>query len=79
MFVTGDAHVFMTNLLASDPEVFRSDPSHHPAAVEYVGGSVTTPGGDRVETEVQARNPWNRDVQRREPRLRAPGRVGRTS
>jgi phosphodiesterase/alkaline phosphatase D-like protein len=60
VFVTGDAHVFMTNLLASDPEAFRSDPSHRPAAVEYVGGSVTSPGGDRVEADVQARNPWNR-------------------
>jgi alkaline phosphatase D len=60
VFVTGDAHVFMNNLLASDPEVFRSDPSHRPSAVEYVGGSVTTPGMERVEAEVQARNPWNR-------------------
>jgi phosphodiesterase/alkaline phosphatase D-like protein len=60
VFVTGDRHVFMTNLLASDPEVFRNDPAHHPAAVEYVGGSVTSPGGDRVESEVQASNPWVR-------------------
>jgi phosphodiesterase/alkaline phosphatase D-like protein len=60
VFVTGDAHVFMNNLLASDPEAFRRDPSHRPCAVEYVGGSVTTPGGDRVEAEVQGRNPWNR-------------------
>jgi alkaline phosphatase D len=60
VFVSGDEHVFMTNLLASDFEAFRSDPAHHPAAVEYVGGSVTSPGGDRVESEVQARNPWTR-------------------
>jgi alkaline phosphatase D len=60
VFITGDAHVFMNNLLASDPEVFRSDPSHRPAAVEYVGGSVTTTGTDRIEADVQARNPWNR-------------------
>lgn len=60
VFYTGDAHVFMANLLASDAEAFRSDPSHRPAAIEYVGGSVTSPGGDRVEAEVQARNPWNR-------------------
>jgi alkaline phosphatase D len=60
VFVTGDSHVFMANLLASDFETFRNDPSRRPAAVEYVGGSVTTPGGDRVESEVQAKNPWNR-------------------
>jgi alkaline phosphatase D len=58
VFVTGDSHVFVTNLLASDQEAFRTDPAHHPAAVEYVGGSVTTPGDDREESEVQAANPW---------------------
>lgn len=60
VFVTGDAHVFMANLLASDPQVFRSDPTHRPAATEYVGGSITSPGTDRPESEVQGRNPWNR-------------------
>jgi hypothetical protein len=50
----------MANLLASDEETFRSDPNHRPAAIEYVGGSITTPGSDRVEAEVQAKNPWNR-------------------
>jgi hypothetical protein len=50
----------MANLLASDPEVFRTDPTHRPAATEYVGGSITTPGTDRVESDVQSRNPWNR-------------------
>jgi phosphodiesterase/alkaline phosphatase D-like protein len=60
VFYTGDAHVFMANLLASDEETFRSDPNHRPAAIEYVGGSITTPGSDRVEVEVQAKNPWNR-------------------
>jgi alkaline phosphatase D len=60
VFVTGDAHVFMVNLLASDPEVFGANPAHRPAAIEYVGGSVTSPGADRVEAEVQALNPWNR-------------------
>jgi alkaline phosphatase D len=60
VFLTGDAHVFMVNALASDPEVFRADPAHRPAAIEYVAGSVTSPGADRVEAEVQARNPWNR-------------------
>jgi phosphodiesterase/alkaline phosphatase D-like protein len=60
VFYTGDAHVFMVNLLASDAETFRSDPGRRPAAIEYVGGSVTSAGGDKVEAEVQARNPWNR-------------------
>jgi hypothetical protein len=49
----------MVNMLASDFAAFRSDPAHHAAAVEYVGGSITTPGGDRVESEVRAKNPWN--------------------
>jgi phosphodiesterase/alkaline phosphatase D-like protein len=60
VFYTGDAHVFMMNFLASDAEVFRSDPSHRPSAVEYVGGSVTTPASGRAETDVQANNPWIR-------------------
>jgi alkaline phosphatase D len=60
VFYTGDAHVFMMNLLASDPQVFKSDPSHRPSAIEYVGGSVTTPASDRAEPEVQAQNPWIR-------------------
>src|SRR3954453_19969100 len=60
VFYTGDAHVFMMNFLASDPEVFRSDPSHRPSAVEYVSGSVTTPASGRAETDVQANNPWIR-------------------
>jgi len=60
VFVSGASHVFMANLLASDFETFRNDPSRHPAAVEYVGGSVTTPGRDLVESEVEAKNPWNR-------------------
>ena len=60
VFYTGDAHLFMQNLLASDPEVFRNDPAHRASAVEYVGGSVTTPGLDKVEAEVEARNPWVR-------------------
>jgi phosphodiesterase/alkaline phosphatase D-like protein len=60
VFLTGDAHVFMANLLAADFETFRSDPNRRPAAVEYVTGSVTSPGADRKEPNVQARNPWNR-------------------
>ena len=60
VFMTGDSHVFEMNVLAADFETFRSDPSRKPAAVEYLGGSVTTPGTERVEGEVQADNPWNR-------------------
>jgi alkaline phosphatase D len=60
VFMTGDAHVFMANLLASDPEVFRSDPTHRPSATEYVGGSITSPGTNRSEADVQAQNPWVR-------------------
>ena len=60
VFYTGDAHVFMMNHLASDAQVFKSDPSHRPSAVEYVGGSVTSPASDRAEADVQANNPWIR-------------------
>jgi phosphodiesterase/alkaline phosphatase D-like protein len=60
VFYTGDAHVFMMNLLASDANVFRDDPSHRPSAIEYVGGSVTSQASDRAEAEVQAQNPWIR-------------------
>jgi phosphodiesterase/alkaline phosphatase D-like protein len=60
VFMTGDAHVFMVNLLARDPEVFRADRNHRASAVEYVGGSVTSPGAARDEAAVQADNPWNR-------------------
>jgi phosphodiesterase/alkaline phosphatase D-like protein len=60
VFVTGDSHAFLTNVVASDQEAFRADPAHPASAVEYVGGSVTTPGPNRVESDVQARNPWVR-------------------
>jgi alkaline phosphatase D len=60
VFASGDAHVFMMNLLASDQDAFAKDPSHRPAAVEYVGGSITSPATQRSEADVQARNPWNR-------------------
>jgi phosphodiesterase/alkaline phosphatase D-like protein len=66
VFMTGDAHVFMTNLLAADFETFQSDPGRRPAAVEYVCGSVTSPGTDRGEADVQERNPWNRQYNGRE-------------
>ena len=59
VFLTGDAHVFMVNRLASDEEAFNANPGQRPAAIEYVGGSVTSPGTQRPEAEVQAGNPWN--------------------
>jgi alkaline phosphatase D len=60
VFLTGDAHVFMLNLLASDPNAYASDPNHPAAAIEYVAGSITSPGLPRAEPDVQAGNPWNR-------------------
>jgi alkaline phosphatase D len=60
VFLTGDAHVFMMNLLSAEPQAFAADPAHRPAAIEYVGGSVTSPGTQRVEADVQSRNAWNR-------------------
>jgi alkaline phosphatase D len=60
VFLTGDAHVFMLNALSSNPESFRSDPAYPATAIEYVAGSVTSPGPVRTEPEVQAGNPWNR-------------------
>ena len=58
IFLTGDAHVFMASLLASDFEALASNPNRKPAAVEYVGGSVTSPGPDFPEGEVRDRSPW---------------------
>jgi phosphodiesterase/alkaline phosphatase D-like protein len=60
VFLTGDAHVFMVNALASDPEVFRNNPAHPAAAVEYVAGSITSPGNNLPEPDVQSLNPWTR-------------------
>src|SRR3954453_3759230 len=59
VFVTGDAHVFMCNRLASDEEALRNDPSRPATAIEYVGGSVTSAGNQRSESDVQSRNPFN--------------------
>jgi hypothetical protein len=56
----------MCNYLASDFQAFRGDPNHTPAAVEYVGGSVTSPGQIRTEAEVQAAEPWNRQYNGRD-------------
>jgi phosphodiesterase/alkaline phosphatase D-like protein len=58
VFITGDAHVFMTNLISSNPDGFRSNPAYPASAVEYVGGSITSAGADRPEAEVRANNPW---------------------
>jgi phosphodiesterase/alkaline phosphatase D-like protein len=59
VFFTGDAHVFMVNGIASEP-------SAPPSAVEYVCGSVTSPGRDRPEADVRARNPWTRQYNGRD-------------
>jgi alkaline phosphatase D len=56
--LTGDAHVFMANLLARDFEALAEDPDRKPAAVEYVGGSLTSPGPDFPEEEIRDRSPW---------------------
>jgi phosphodiesterase/alkaline phosphatase D-like protein len=58
VFLTGDAHVFMASLLASDFEALVDDPNRRPAAVEYVGGSITSPGPDFPEEEIRDRAPW---------------------
>ena len=59
VFFTGDAHAFMVNGVASDP-------ASVPSAIEYVCGSVTSPGADRPEAEVRARNPWTRQYNARD-------------
>jgi alkaline phosphatase D len=60
VFMTGDAHVFMVNALASNHESFRENPARPAAAIEYVAGSVTSPGQNLAEPDVQSRNPWTR-------------------
>jgi alkaline phosphatase D len=66
VFITGDAHVFMCNLLASDFQALASQPDRVPAGVEYVGGSVTSPGLLKTEAEIQAAEPWNRQYDGRD-------------
>jgi alkaline phosphatase D len=56
--LTGDAHVFMASLLASNFEALAADSRRKPAAVEFVGGSVTSPGPDFPEAEIRDRAPW---------------------
>ncbi len=58
VFLTGDAHVFMCSLLGSDFPAVASDPNRVPAAVEYIGGSVTSPGLIRPEAEARSDAPW---------------------
>ena len=58
VFITGDAHVFMCSLLGTDFPAVGSDPKRVPAAVEYIGGSVTSPGLIRSETEARNDAPW---------------------
>jgi phosphodiesterase/alkaline phosphatase D-like protein len=57
LFLTGDAHVFACNHLASDFTAL-GDTGARPSAVEYVGGSVTSPGTIRDEAVVRANSPW---------------------
>jgi alkaline phosphatase D len=59
VFLTGDAHVFSCNALASDFEAL-GEGTARPSAVEYIGGSVTSPGLVRPEAEIRAEAPWNR-------------------
>ena len=65
VFLTGDAHVFSCNLLASDFTALGNG-SARPSAVEYVGGSVTSLGLDRAESDVRATSPWNRQYNGRD-------------
>jgi phosphodiesterase/alkaline phosphatase D-like protein len=58
VFVTGDAHVFLCSLLGTDFAAAASDPNVVPAGVEYVGGSVTSPGLLRPEAEARTDAPW---------------------
>ena len=60
VFLTGDAHVFMANLLATDFTTLGDGSARRPAAVEYVGGSITSNGRSVPEAEVQATAPWTR-------------------
>lgn len=57
VFLTGDAHVFMCSLLGTDFQA-AADGRRVPAAVEYIGGSVTSPGLIRAEADARADAPW---------------------
>jgi len=59
--LSGDAHVFMCNVLASDFSTFGDGTVRKPAAVEYVAGSLTSLGFDGPESGIQATAPWCRE------------------
>ena len=59
VFLTGDAHVFACNSVASNFEAL-GDGTARPSAVEYVGGSVTSPGLVKPENDVRVESPWVR-------------------
>jgi len=61
VFLTGDAHVFMCSLLASDFSTFGDGTARKPAGVEYVTGSITSVGKNLPEGTVQQASPWNRE------------------
>jgi phosphodiesterase/alkaline phosphatase D-like protein len=61
VFLSGDAHVFMCNLLASDFSTFGDGTTRKPAGVEYLTGSVTSLGADVPESTVLAANPFSRE------------------
>jgi alkaline phosphatase D len=65
VFLSGDAHHFACSLLASDFTAL-GDGTVRPAAVEYVGGSVTSPGRIVAEADIQAESPWVRQYNGRD-------------
>ncbi len=58
VFFTGDAHVFLCSLLGTDFAAVATDPNRLPAGVEYVAGSVTSPGLDKPEAEARTDAHW---------------------
>jgi alkaline phosphatase D len=66
VFLTGDAHVFMCSLLASDFSTFGDGTARKPAGVEYVTGSITSVGKDLPEPTIQQGSPWNREYNGRD-------------
>jgi alkaline phosphatase D len=59
VFLTGDCHMFMANLLAPDFAALGAG-TRPPVAVEYAGGSVTSPRGDPPDPSRMP--PWNRQL-----------------
>jgi alkaline phosphatase D len=57
VFLTGDQHVFMANVLSPDFGAM-SDGTRPAVATEYVGGSLTSPGQERDEQQVRSESPW---------------------